>query len=121
MNYKMNLRTWLVKTLFLLAIVCTSFADQTIYVDIDANGLNDGSSWENAYTFLQDAFTYLKSSGEQVEIRVAQGTYKPNQGLLPIIPPGARGRGGEISPGVWPSDRSNSISFELLNFTVQHY
>ncbi|MGD8787185.1 MAG: hypothetical protein PVJ60_07160 [Phycisphaerales bacterium] len=115
MDFKMNLRTWLVKISFLLVIGCTSFANQTIYVDIDANGLNDGSSWENAYTFLQDALTYVKSMDEQFEIRVAQGIYKPNQGLLPIIPPGAGGRGGEISMGVWPGDRGNNISFELLN------
>ena len=63
-----------------------------IYVDAEANGLNDGSSWENAYTFLQDAFTYLKSSGEQAEIRVAQGTYKPNQGFqFPFSIQGERG------------------------------
>lgn len=115
MSARSNTCRWAVISLLLVITCNRAFAGKTLYVDDDAAGANDGSSWENAYTFLQDAFTYLKSSGEQVEIRVAQGTYKPNQGLLPIIPPGARGRGGEISPGVWPSDRSNSISFELLN------
>jgi len=51
-----------------------------IYVDDDAIGLNDGSSWQNAYTFLQDALADAKSSEKPVEIRVAQGIYKPDQG-----------------------------------------
>jgi len=51
-----------------------------IYVDDDAIGANDGSSWENAYIYLQDALTDAKTADKPVEIRVAQGTYKPNQG-----------------------------------------
>ena len=51
-----------------------------IYVDDDAVGLNDGSSWQNAYTFLQDALADANSAEKPVEIRVAQGTYKPDQG-----------------------------------------
>ena len=50
-----------------------------IYVDDDAVGLNDGSSWQNAYAFLQDALYDAETSEKPVEIRVAQGIYKPNQ------------------------------------------
>jgi len=51
-----------------------------IYVDDDAVGANDGTSWQNAYNFLQDALGDARSSDTVVEIRVAQGTYKPDQG-----------------------------------------
>ncbi len=51
-----------------------------IYVDDDANGANDGSSWTDAYTFLQNALRDARSVQKPVEIRVAQGIYKPDQG-----------------------------------------
>jgi len=54
--------------------------NRIIYVDDDANGLNDGSSWQNAYNFLQDALADANSSPKPVQIRVAQGIYKPDQG-----------------------------------------
>ena len=50
-----------------------------IYVDTDAIGADDGSSWENAYTFLQDALADANSAVKPVEIRLAKGTYKPDQ------------------------------------------
>lgn len=47
-------------------------AQNVFYVDKDAEGNNDGTSWDDAFTDLQDA---LASSGE--EIWVAEGIYKP--------------------------------------------
>lgn len=48
-----------------------------IYVDHDANGANDGSSWEDAYTALQDA---LLDTPPDSEIWVAAGVYYPDVG-----------------------------------------
>jgi hypothetical protein len=45
-----------------------------IYVDIDAQGANDGSSWTNAYTDLQDA---IDNQCGGFDIWVAAGTYLP--------------------------------------------
>jgi parallel beta-helix repeat protein/predicted outer membrane repeat protein len=92
-----------------------SLEPHIIYVDDDAAGANDGSSWENAYVYLQDALTDANSAEKPVEIRVAQGTYKPNQGFFPIIPAGEGGRTKESYPAKYPADLDNEASFNLLN------
>ncbi len=51
-----------------------------LYVDDDANGLDDGLSWQDAYRYLQDALTDMDTAEGPVEIRVAQGLYRPDQG-----------------------------------------
>ncbi len=81
MSKNTNLKACLAKTSILLAMGCASFAGRIIYVDDDAIGLNNGSSWENAHIYLQDALADANSAEKPVEIRVAQGIYKPNQGV----------------------------------------
>ncbi|MFY7711017.1 InlB B-repeat-containing protein [Tenacibaculum sp. MEBiC07804] len=48
-----------------------------VYVDIDATGNNDGSSWTDAYTNLQDA---IDNTNLPTQIWVAEGTYLPTSG-----------------------------------------
>jgi parallel beta-helix repeat protein/predicted outer membrane repeat protein len=51
---------------------------KTIYVDANAPGFDNGTSWVNAYHFLQDALSDANSAAKPVEIRVAQGIYIPD-------------------------------------------
>lgn len=49
---------------------------ERIYVDDDAAGNDDGSSWQNAYQYLQDALAVAEYGDE---IRVARGVYRPDR------------------------------------------
>ena len=63
--------------LLICVLLSQSSTARVIYVDDDAPGANNGSSWPNAYVFLQDAIAGSRSGDE---IRVAQGTYRPDRG-----------------------------------------
>ena len=76
---KTILTSKLAVSLFLMILAATALPAGTIYVDDDANGLNNGTSWADAYNYLQDALADANSSPKPVEIRVAQGIYKPDQ------------------------------------------
>jgi len=68
---------WLM-TIVLLSLASTGWA-KVIYVDDDAVAPGDGTSWATAYRYLRDALADATVPGEPVEIRVAQGTYVPDQ------------------------------------------
>ena len=70
-------------------------AGTVLYVDDDAPLNGDGLTWSTAYRFLQDALANALAGDE---IRVAQGTYKPDED-----------EGGNVTPG----DRL--ASFQLIN------
>ncbi len=76
--------------LLVAAAIPSSANQRIIYVDDDANVPGDGSSWQTAYKFLQDALADANDSEKPVEIRVAQGIYKPDRSLA--HPDGTRDR-----------------------------
>ena len=94
-DWKMDIKVAFL-TIISLAIFCTNAAGTDIYVDDDANGLNNGSSWENAYTSLQDALAGTQYVVKPVDIYIAKGIYKPDQGA-----------------GITPGDRE--ATFNLIN------
>ncbi len=63
-------------TVFFLSLIPKANG-RIIYVDTGANGKNNGSTWSDAYMYLQDALA-AASGGD--EIWVAEGVYKPDRG-----------------------------------------
>ena len=64
--------------IFAAGTVSAGTHGKTICVDADAAGANNGTTWADAYKFLQDALADASSSEKPVEIRVAQGVYQPD-------------------------------------------
>src|SRR5574341_640810 len=60
-----------------VASATTDACPPILYVDADAVGNNDGSSWFDAFTRLQDALA-VSAAGQQ--IWVAEGVYYPDEG-----------------------------------------
>ncbi len=77
MTSKMKIFNKLPLLLSLLLLISMRQLQAQIYVDISANGTNDGSSWTNAYTDLQPAIAAAVAQGTAVEIWVARGEYRP--------------------------------------------
>jgi len=70
-----------------------------VYVDANVSGgMKDGTSWSNAFSELQSALDSLTGCSKGAEIWIAQGIYKPDQGVKQT-----------------PGDRQSS--FRLINGT----
>ena len=68
---------------------------ELLFVDADAIGARDGSSWDHAFTDLQDALDAARDScARSVEIWVAEGRYRPDRGT------GDRSRSFDLPNGV---------------------
>ncbi|GJM24739.1 MAG: hypothetical protein DHS20C16_11540 [Phycisphaerae bacterium] len=70
-----------------------------LFVDDSAtNGLNDGSSWANAYVYLQDALAAADVDCAISQVWVAAGTYRPDQGIAQSL--GDRGAAFQLQTGL---------------------
>ena len=106
------------------------------YVDYQATGLNDGSSWADAFTDLQNGLALAASAPEVKEIRVAQGTYRPagyngdrgstfelSDGV--ILRGGYSGPAGQWNPQLYPvilsGDLNSNDTLSFGNYTENSY
>lgn len=90
------LSKWFVVIICACGAVVFGGPARIIYVDAGAEGPMTGSSWADACNHLQEALALAAAAEEPVEIRVARGVYKPDQGA-----------------GITPGDRT--ATFQLLN------
>ncbi|MDH4241716.1 MAG: pentapeptide repeat-containing protein, partial [Phycisphaerae bacterium] len=68
---------WDTSALYTTGHITLIYAGSIIFVEADATGANNGSSWTDAFSYLQDALSVALWGNE---IWVAEGTYKPDRG-----------------------------------------
>ncbi|MBL7944381.1 MAG: hypothetical protein JNM00_16595, partial [Flavobacteriales bacterium] len=106
-------------TLASLFFVFLNAGAAVIYVDTDATGSNNGSSWNNAYTDLQSA---LAVAGSNDEIWVAAGVYKPTSGvdrdIAFEIPSGVELYGGFVGTETTRSQRNWGVNASILSGAI---
>jgi len=80
------------------AVIPPEQVPSVLYVDPRAPGNNDGTSWADAFNYLQDALFAALVMSDVTDVRVAQGTYTPDQGRL--VTPGDRTAAFRLVNGV---------------------
>lgn len=78
-NFYVSLRFYLFALGFIFLVPLINHAQSRIYVDVDAAGSNNGTTWTDAFTDLQAA---LDNAVANDEIWVAEGTYYPSKDSL---------------------------------------
>lgn len=91
---------------------------KVIFVKANAIGLQNGTSWENAFTSLEKALDAASFCENLDEIWVAEGTYKPNQGTDRsksfVIPEGKAIYGGFSDNGNPGWNDRNPLLYETI-------
>jgi len=107
----------------LLVGMGTAAPGRILYVDDSAGGPNCDGVWSGALLYLQDALILAELVQEPVEIRVARGIYKPDQGtgITPgdreasfTIPRAAVLRGGYAGIGAADPNERNVDLYETI-------
>ncbi|MBP7053596.1 MAG: right-handed parallel beta-helix repeat-containing protein [Phycisphaerae bacterium] len=111
-----------------LAGISSPAVASVVYCDGRATGLNDGSDWANAFLCLQDALAAARPGDA---IRVAQGTYRPDERFADtrdgarvvasgrrtdsfVLPSGVTLRGGYAGYGAADPDRREIDAYESV-------
>lgn len=90
-------------------------------VDADATGANDGTSWEDAFTDLQDALDAMDPGGNPVVniIWVAEGTYTPSEfyfgGEAFVLISAAKTYGGFVGTEINLAERDPETNITILS------
>ena len=99
-----SIRSAVVCRIAALALVLISvashvaYADTVLYVDDDAPLNGNGAGWGTAYRFLQDGLARASTLGGAVEIRIAEGVYRPDRDEGGIVVPGDRDASFHLRP-----------------------
>ena len=101
-NQRMETKNWKIRAavLCLCVGVGSTCLGKVIYVDANAPGAGNGTSWADAYNYLQDALADANSTTELGEILVAQGIYRPDEDALHPDGTGDREASFELVNGV---------------------
>ena len=100
--------------LLLLFVNSVVSAQVNVYVDGQANGSNNGTSWQNAYTDLDEALKRANEGTGAYDIHVASGTYYP--GTKALL--GAPDPSSEVHEGSDPSWHETADGGAELIFAV---
>ncbi|MES2518978.1 MAG: choice-of-anchor D domain-containing protein, partial [Bacteroidota bacterium] len=101
---------------------CPTFIGNILYVNPQALGANNGSSWTNAFTDLQAALTFARSNTCITEIWVAKGIYKPTTGtdrnISFSMKNGVSIYGGFVGTETQLSQRSIAVNETILSGNI---
>jgi hypothetical protein len=83
-----------------VAVLASAARADVLHVDADAPLAGDGQTWNTAYRFLQDALAEAEGNPTVTEIRVAQGTYRPDRDEAGNVTEGDREATFQLAGGV---------------------